>query len=66
MITQCKNCAGQLVFDPAKQMLVCDHCGSEFRPEEFTAEETAEEPGTVEIAAEDAEEAAEEAEDTSN
>ena len=39
MITQCKNCAGQLVFDPAKQMLVCDHCGSEFRPEEFTAEE---------------------------
>lgn len=39
MITQCKNCAGQLVFDPAKQMLVCDHCGSEFRPEEFTTEE---------------------------
>lgn len=39
MITQCKNCAGQLVFDPKKQMLVCDHCGSEFRPEEFTAEE---------------------------
>lgn len=39
MITQCKNCAGQLVFDPKKQRLVCDHCGSEFRPEEFTAEE---------------------------
>ena len=39
MITQCRNCAGPLVFDPEKQMLVCDHCGSEFKPEEFTAEE---------------------------
>ena len=39
MITQCKNCAGQLVFDPKKQMLVCDHCGSEFKPEEFDASE---------------------------
>ena len=39
MITQCRNCAGQLVFDPKKQMLVCDHCGSEFRPEEFDASE---------------------------
>lgn len=39
MITQCKNCAGQLVFDPAKQMLVCDHCGSEFKPEEFDVSE---------------------------
>ena len=35
MVTQCKNCAGQLVFDPKKQMLVCDHCGSEFKPEDF-------------------------------
>lgn len=35
MITQCKNCAGQLVFDPESQMLVCDHCGSSFKPEEF-------------------------------
>ena len=35
MLTQCKNCSGNLVFDPAKQMLVCDHCGSEFAPEEF-------------------------------
>ena len=39
MITQCKNCAGQLVFDPAKQMLVCGHCGSEFKPEEFDVSE---------------------------
>lgn len=39
MITQCKNCAGQLVFDPKNQMLVCDHCGSEFRPEEFDVSE---------------------------
>lgn len=39
MITQCKNCAGQLVFDPTKQMLVCDHCGSEFKPEEFDVSE---------------------------
>ena len=35
MITQCRNCAGPLVFDPEKQMLVCDHCGSEFKPEEY-------------------------------
>lgn len=39
MITQCKNCAGQLVFDPKKQKLVCDHCGSEFKPEEFDVSE---------------------------
>lgn len=39
MITQCRNCAGQLVFDPAKQKLVCDRCGSEFEPEEFDASE---------------------------
>lgn len=38
MITQCKNCAGQLVFDPGKQMLVCSHCASEFKPEDFTLE----------------------------
>ena len=35
MITQCKNCAGQLVFDPKEQKLVCGHCGSTFAPEEF-------------------------------
>lgn len=40
-MTQCKNCAGQLVFDPKKQMLVCDHCGSEFKPEEFEDSEKA-------------------------
>ena len=35
MITQCKNCAGPLVFDPEAQKLVCNHCGSTFAPEEF-------------------------------
>ena len=35
MITSCKNCAGRLVFDPAKQRLVCESCGSMFKPEEF-------------------------------
>ena len=39
MITQCRNCAGQLVFDPEKQKLVCGHCGSEFAPEEFSQSE---------------------------
>ena len=39
MITQCRNCAGQLVFDPAKQLLVCGHCGSTFKPEEFDISE---------------------------
>ena len=39
MITQCRNCAGQLVFDPEKQKLICGHCGSEFAPEEFTQSE---------------------------
>ena len=34
-MTRCRNCAGNLVFDPEKQKLVCDHCGSEFAPEEF-------------------------------
>ena len=34
-MTRCRNCAGNLVFDPEKQRLVCDHCGSEFAPEEF-------------------------------
>lgn len=38
-MTQCRNCAGQLVFDPVRQMLVCDHCGSEFKPEEFDVSE---------------------------
>ena len=35
MVFQCRNCAGRLILDPAKQMLVCDRCGSEFKPEEF-------------------------------
>ena len=35
MIFQCRNCARRLIFDPARQMLVCDHCGSRFKPEEF-------------------------------
>ncbi|MBR1798063.1 MAG: hypothetical protein IJ757_08685 [Clostridiales bacterium] len=34
MITCCKNCAGKLVYDPKKQMLVCEMCGSLFAPEE--------------------------------
>jgi hypothetical protein len=38
-MTYCRNCAGQLVFDPEKQMLVCDHCGSSFKPEEFDVSE---------------------------
>ncbi len=39
MFTQCRNCAGQLVFDPEKQKLVCKYCGSEFAPEEFAQSE---------------------------
>lgn len=35
MITRCRNCANQLVFDPGTQKLVCDRCGSSFKPEDF-------------------------------
>ena len=34
-MTICRNCGGQLVFDPTKQKLVCEHCGGEFAPEEY-------------------------------
>ena len=34
MITRCRNCANQLVFDPGTQKLVCDRCGSSFKPED--------------------------------
>ena len=40
MITKCKNCSGQLIFDPKKQMLVCDHCGGMFNPDEFEGSKT--------------------------
>ena len=33
-MTICGNCGGQLVFDPTKQKLVCEHCGGEFSPED--------------------------------
>lgn len=36
MIIRCNNCSGQLVFDPQKQMLVCDHCGGLFNPEDVS------------------------------
>ena len=35
MIARCSNCAGRLVFNPGTQRLVCDKCGSRFKPEEF-------------------------------
>lgn len=38
MATLCKNCGFALVFDPGKQRLVCDSCGSSFRPEEVESE----------------------------
>lgn len=39
MDMRCKNCTGQLVFDPKKQMLVCDNCGSVFSPAELGADQ---------------------------
>ena len=30
MFYYCKNCAGQLVFDPGTQRMVCAHCGADF------------------------------------
>ncbi|MCR5615687.1 MAG: hypothetical protein K6F45_05930 [Saccharofermentans sp.] len=38
MATLCKNCAHALVFDPVSQKLVCDACGSSFKPEEIESE----------------------------
>lgn len=38
MATLCKNCSHALVFDPAKQKLVCVACGSTFFPEEVESE----------------------------
>ena len=38
MATLCKNCSHALVFDPAKQKLVCAACGSMFFPEEVESE----------------------------
>lgn len=38
MATLCKNCGFALVFDPAKQRLVCSSCGSSFRAEEVESE----------------------------
>ena len=38
MATLCKNCSHALVFDPAKQKLVCAACGSTFFPEEVESE----------------------------
>jgi DNA-directed RNA polymerase subunit RPC12/RpoP len=32
---KCPNCGGPLRFDPEKQKLVCDNCGSTFTPEEI-------------------------------
>ncbi|MBR2821895.1 MAG: TFIIB-type zinc ribbon-containing protein [Clostridiales bacterium] len=39
MVTNCRNCAGRLVFDPSSQKLVCESCGSMFKPEEFDISE---------------------------
>lgn len=30
MFYYCKNCAGQLVFDPGTQRMLCAHCGADF------------------------------------
>lgn len=32
---QCPACGGPLRFDPGKQQLVCDHCGSDFWPSDI-------------------------------
>ena len=38
MATLCKNCSHALIFDPNTQRLVCDSCGSSFKPEEVQSE----------------------------
>ncbi|MBO4680539.1 MAG: hypothetical protein J5623_01400 [Clostridiales bacterium] len=38
MATLCKNCSHALVFDPARQKMVCSACGSTFLPEEVESE----------------------------
>lgn len=35
MISRCRNCTGQLTFDPGKQMLICDNCGGTFAPGDY-------------------------------
>ena len=34
MAVTCKNCGGTLVFDPEKQKMICDRCGSAITPGE--------------------------------
>ena len=36
---KCKNCGGELRFDPGTQKYVCDFCGSSFTHEELSEEE---------------------------
>lgn len=36
---KCINCKGELRFDPQKQKLICDYCGSEFDAEKYNAKE---------------------------
>ena len=38
MATLCKNCSHALVFDPSTQRLVCNSCGSSFKPDEIESE----------------------------
>lgn len=35
MINRCRNCTGQLIFDPGKQMLFCENCGGTFAPGDY-------------------------------
>ena len=34
MAVTCKNCGGTLIFDPEKQKMICDRCGSAITPGE--------------------------------
>ena len=34
MAVTCRNCGGTLVFDPEKQKMICDRCGSAITPGE--------------------------------
>lgn len=38
LIYKCKNCQGNLVFDPTTQKLKCEYCDSYFEEEEFASE----------------------------